>query len=48
MRDDKKKELWIKRDLKTVKLIKERCDIVINLTSSGELGVDDERRQAHK
>lgn len=31
----------------TVKLIKDRCDIVINLTTSGELGVTDEKRYAH-
>jgi len=48
MRDDEEKGTMDKeRFEETVKLIKERCDIVINLTSSGELGADDERRQAH-
>ena len=32
---------------KTVKLIKEKCDIVINLTTSGDLNATDETRQAH-
>ena len=31
----------------TVKLIKEKCDIVINLTTSGDLNATDETRQAH-
>ncbi|GAB6109394.1 beta-keto acid cleavage family enzyme [Fusibacter bizertensis] len=31
----------------TVKLIKEKCDIVINLTTSGDLDATDETRQAH-
>lgn len=31
----------------TVRLIKEKCDIVINCTTSGELGADNERRQEH-
>ena len=31
----------------TVTLIRERCDIVINLTTSGDLNATDETRQAH-
>lgn len=31
----------------TVKLIKEKCDIIINLTTSGDLNATDETRQAH-
>lgn len=31
----------------TVKLIREKCDIVINLTTSGDLEATDETRQAH-
>lgn len=31
----------------TVRLIKEKCDIVINLTTSGDLNATDETRQAH-
>lgn len=31
----------------TVRLIKGKCDIVINCTTSGELNVTDEKRQAH-
>ncbi|MFV0517610.1 MAG: 3-keto-5-aminohexanoate cleavage protein [Aminipila sp.] len=31
----------------TVKLIKEKCDIVINCTTSGDLNATDETRQAH-
>ncbi len=32
---------------KTVNLIRERCDIVLNLTTSGELNATDEKRMAH-
>lgn len=32
---------------KTVNLIKEKCDVVINCTTSGALDADDELRQAH-
>lgn len=32
---------------KTVAFIMAKCDVVINLTSSGERGADDERRMAH-
>jgi uncharacterized protein (DUF849 family) len=32
---------------KTVRLIRERCDIVLNLTSSGDLHATDETRMAH-
>lgn len=31
----------------TVKLIRNKCDIVLNLTTSGELGISDEKRYAH-
>ncbi|MBN2899035.1 MAG: 3-keto-5-aminohexanoate cleavage protein [Clostridia bacterium] len=31
----------------TVKLIKEKCDIILNLTTSGDLNATDETRQAH-
>ncbi len=31
----------------TVELIRERCDIVLNLTTSGELNASDEKRMAH-
>ncbi|MDI6600508.1 MAG: 3-keto-5-aminohexanoate cleavage protein [Thermoanaerobacteraceae bacterium] len=31
----------------TVKLIKERCDIILNLTTSGDLKATDDERQAH-
>lgn len=46
---DKDENGTMDKDLfaETVKLIKERCDIVINLTTSGELGASDERRYAH-
>lgn len=37
------KELFVE----TVELIKDKCDIVINLTTSGELGASDEKRYAH-
>jgi uncharacterized protein (DUF849 family) len=32
---------------KTIKLIKEKCDIIINLTTSGQIGATYEERQAH-
>ena len=31
----------------TVRLIRERCDIIINLTTSGDLDATDEMRMAH-
>lgn len=31
----------------TVKLIREKCDIILNLTTSGDLNATDETRQAH-
>lgn len=31
----------------TVKLIKDKCDIILNLTTSGDLNATDETRQAH-
>lgn len=48
MRDDMGKgTMDTKKFEETVKLIKERCDIVINLTTSGDLNATDETRQAH-
>ncbi|WP_462428009.1 beta-keto acid cleavage family enzyme [Fusobacterium varium] len=48
MRDDMGKgTMNIQKFEKTVKLIKEKCDIVINLTTSGDLNATDETRQAH-
>lgn len=48
MRDDMGKgTMDIQKFEKTVKLIKEKCDIVINLTTSGDLNATDETRQAH-
>lgn len=48
MRDDMGKgTMDIKKFEETVKLIKEKCDIVINLTTSGDLNATDETRQAH-
>lgn len=48
MRDDNQKGTMDKeRFVKTAKLIKERCDIVLNLTTSGELNTTNERRMAH-
>lgn len=48
MRDDMGKgTMDIKKFEETVRLIKEKCDIVINLTTSGDLNATDETRQAH-
>ena len=48
MRDDMGKGTMDTKNFEeTVKLIKERCDIVINLTTSGDLNATDETRQAH-
>jgi uncharacterized protein (DUF849 family) len=48
MRDEKENgSMDVATFEKTVKLIRESgCDIVLNLTTSGELGADDERRMA--
>lgn len=48
MRDEKEdgtmdKDLFVE----TVEKIKEKCDIILNLTTSGELGAEDERRFEH-
>lgn len=48
MRDDEGKgTMSTEKFAETVKLIKEKCDIVINLTTSGDLNATDETRQAH-
>lgn len=48
MRDEEQKGSMDKELFKeTVGLIREKCDIVINLTTSGELGATDERRYEH-
>jgi uncharacterized protein (DUF849 family) len=48
MRDDNEKGTMDKeRFKKTVELIREKCDIVLNLTTSGDLDATDETRQAH-
>jgi uncharacterized protein (DUF849 family) len=48
MRDDEGKGTMDKEKFKeTLKLIKEKCDIVINMTTSGDLNATDETRQAH-
>lgn len=48
MRDDEGRGTMDKeRFEKTVKLIKEKCDIVINLTTSGDVVSTDETRMAH-
>lgn len=48
MRDDEGKgTMNAEKFAETVKLIKEKCDIVINLTTSGDLNATDETRQAH-
>ncbi len=48
MRDDMGKgTMDTKKFEETVKLIKEKCDIVIKLTTSGDLNATDETRQAH-
>jgi len=35
------------RFIETVGLIREKCDIILNLTTSGEFGASEERRMAH-
>lgn len=45
--DDGKGTMSAEKFAETVKLIKEKCDIVINLTTSGDLNATDETRQAH-
>lgn len=48
MRDDEGQGTMDKeRFEKTVQLIREKCDIVLNLTTSGDLNATDETRQAH-
>jgi len=48
MRDNEEKGTMDKeRFEETVKLIKEKCNIVINCTTSGDLNATDETRQAH-
>lgn len=48
MRDDEGKGTMNKEKFEeTVTLIKEKCDIVLNLTTSGDLNATDETRQAH-
>jgi uncharacterized protein (DUF849 family) len=48
MRDDNENGTRDKeRFKKTVELIREKCDIVLNLTTSGDLDATDETRQAH-
>lgn len=48
MRDDEGKgTMSDEKFAETVRLIKGKCDIVINLTTSGDLNATDETRQAH-
>jgi len=48
MRDDEGKGTMDKEKFKeTVGLIKEKCDIILNLTTSGDLNATDETRMAH-
>jgi 3-keto-5-aminohexanoate cleavage enzyme len=48
MRDEKGAGTMDKERFKqTFELIRSRCDVVINLTTSGEAGASDERRMAH-
>ncbi|MEA5093527.1 3-keto-5-aminohexanoate cleavage enzyme [bioreactor metagenome] len=48
MRDDAGKGTMSKEKFQeTVNLIREKCDIVLNLTTSGDLNATDETRQAH-
>lgn len=48
MRDDKGKGTMDKEKFReTVEQIKSKCDVIINLTSSGEVGATDEERMAH-
>lgn len=48
MRDNEGKGTMSKEKFEeTVALIKEKCDIILNLTTSGDLNATDETRQAH-
>lgn len=48
MRDEEGKGTMDKEKFKeTAALIKEKCDIIINMTTSGDLNATDETRQAH-
>lgn len=48
MRDDDGAGIMsVDRFEKTVKLVKEKCDIILNLTTSGDLNATDETRQEH-
>lgn len=48
MRDDEGKGTMSKEKFEeTVTLIRQKCDIVLNLTTSGDLNATDESRQAH-
>ena len=48
MRDDEGRGTMDKEKFKeTVNILRGECDAVLNLTTSGELGVDDDRRMAH-
>lgn len=48
MRDDEGKgTMSTAKFEETVKLIREKCDIILNLTTSGDLNATDETRQAH-
>lgn len=48
MRDDEGRgSMSTDKFIETVKLIKEKCNIVINLTTSGDLNATEEDRQAH-
>lgn len=48
MRDDEGKgTMNAGKFIETVKLIREKCDIVVNCTTSGDLEATDETRQAH-
>jgi len=45
--DDGKPSMSLEKFRETVRLIRERCDIVLNLTTSGGLGLSDEDRMQH-
>ena len=48
MRDDEGKgTMDVGRFIETVGLIREKCDVVLNLTTSGDLNANDETRMAH-
>jgi 3-keto-5-aminohexanoate cleavage enzyme len=48
MRDDQFRGTMDKnRFRETVNILRQECDAILNLTTSGELGVDDERRMEH-